>query len=87
MSPDNTHFSEQLALRDGNKEEVIENLLNPEKLVLAYIELGKYNDIKYSLYFSMSNSKTMKLPIIFDNGNKKSLYVITYIMRYRRIIK
>ena len=62
------HFSQQLALRDGNKEEVIENLLNPERLVLAYIELGRYNDIKYSLYFAISNSKTMKLPIIFDNG-------------------
>lgn len=79
------HFSQQLALRDGNREEVIGNLLNPERLILAYIELGKYNDIKYSLYFTISNSKTMKLPIIFKNGNKKSLYVITYIMRYRGI--
>ena len=30
------HFSNQLMLRQGNKEEVINLLLNPDKLVYSY---------------------------------------------------
>ena len=77
------HFSNQLILRQGNKEEVINLLLNPDKLVYSYQEKGKYDDIKHCLHFQVSNNRTMRLPVIFDKNNKKSLYIITYIMRYR----
>jgi hypothetical protein len=77
------HFTQQLLARDGDRDEVIGNLLNPQKLKHFYSEKGKYGDIKYSLYFEISNTKTMKLPVIFDLNNRKCLYIITYIMRYR----
>lgn len=77
------HFTIRLQLREGEREEVIKNLLNPDNLVYSYQEKGKYGDMKHSLYFKISNTKTMKIPIIFDRNNKKSLYIITYIMRYR----
>ncbi len=65
------HFSQQLILREGNEEEVINHLLNPEKLVYAYQEKGKYGDAKYALYFEVSNTRTMKIPVIFDRGVRK----------------
>lgn len=77
----NPHFSQQLTLREGNKEEVIKNLLNPEKLIHYDEEQGKYGDKKISLYFEISNTRAMKIPVIFDKP-QKSLYVITYIMRH-----
>ena len=77
------HFTNRLLLREGNREEVIKNLLKSEKLVYYYIEQGKYGDDVYCLHFNISNTRTMKLPIIFDKNNERNLYVITYIMRYR----
>ncbi len=77
------HFTQQLKLREGNKEDVINNLLSPEKLVYSYQEIGKYGDIIHCLHFKISNTKTIRLPVIFDKGNEKSLYILTYIMRYR----
>lgn len=76
----NKHCEQQLILRNGNKEEVINNLLNPDRLVYSYQERGKRGDIVHCLHFNISNTKTMRLPIIFD---KKGLYILTYIMRYR----
>lgn len=73
------HFTERLILREGSRKEVIKNLLDPEKLV--HVEEEKPD--KYKLYFKMSNTRTMILPIIFDKDNKKCLYMLTYIMRYR----
>ena len=78
------HFTQQLFLRDGKREEVIKHLLNPIKLVYSYQEKGKYGDTIHCLHFKISNTKTMRLPVIFDMKNKKGLYIITYIMRYRR---
>ncbi len=77
------HFTQQLILREGNKDEVIRNILNPDKLVYSYQEKGKYGDIVHCLHFKISNTRTMRLPVIFDRNNKKGLYIITYIMRYR----
>ena len=74
------HFTQQLMLRDGNRNEVINCLLNPEKLVYVYQERGRYGDTIYCMHFKISNTRTMRLPTIF---NKKILYIITYIMRYR----
>jgi hypothetical protein len=78
------HFTQQLILREGNKEEVINNLLNPDKLIYSYQEKGKYGDTKHILHFKISNNRTMRLPIIFDKNGKKSLYILTYVMRYRK---
>jgi hypothetical protein len=77
------HFSQQLALRDGSRDDVIKNLLNPDNLVHYYTETGRMGDTKHSLYFRISNTKTMKIPVIFDIKGRKSILVLTYIMRYR----
>ncbi len=77
------HFTQQLRLREGNKEEVINNILNPDKLMYSYQEKGRYGDAKHCLHFKISNTRTMKIPLIFDN-HEKSLYIITYIMSYRK---
>ena len=75
------HFTQQITLREGSKEEVVKHLLNPDKLVYSYQEKGKYGDTIHCLHFEVSNTRTMRLPIIFKNGSK--VYIITYIMRYR----
>ena len=77
------HFTQQLDLREGNKKDVINNLLNPDKLIYSYQEEGKYGDIIHCLHFKISNTRTLRLPVIFDKNNEKSLYIMTYIMRYR----
>ncbi len=77
------HFSQQLSLREGSRKEVIRNLLNPAKLKYVYQEKGRYGDTIYCLHFKISNTRTMRLPVIFDRKGKKNLYIITYIMRYR----
>ncbi len=77
------HFTQQLLLREGNEEDVITNLLNPDKLVYSYQEKGKYGDTIHCLHFKISNTRTMRIPVILDKDNEKSLYIITYIMRYR----
>ncbi len=75
------HFTNQLLLREGNKEQVVDNLLKPDKLVYCCTEKDSFGNIVYNLHFRISNSRTMKLPVVFD---KKGLYIKTYIMRYRR---
>ncbi len=77
------HFTQQLLMREGNRNEVVNNLLSPDNLVSYYTEKGKYGDVKYSLYFKMSGTRTMKIPVIFDLKGRKCIYVLTYIMRYR----
>lgn len=77
------HFTQQLILREGKREEVINHLLNPKNLVYSYQEEGNYGDVVHCLHFKISSTRTMRLPIIFDARNKKSLYILTYVMRYR----
>ena len=77
------HFTQQMIMREGKKKEVIYHLLNPEKLVYAYKQEGKYGDTVHSLHFKVNEVRTLRLPVIFDRNNKKSLYILTYIMRYR----
>src|SRR4030042_1122386 len=69
------HAVESMLLRDGSKEEVISNLFSPEKLVYYYPEGNKV-----VLFFRLSNTRTLKLPVVFA---KKRLYIITYIKTYR----
>lgn len=75
------HFTTKLWLRDGSKKEVIANLLNPDKLVYSYHTRTSRGRVKHVLHFEMSNTRTMILPAIFS---KKHLYILTYIMGYRR---
>lgn len=77
-------FSGRLILREGSKEEVTKTILNAENLEHSESFKDKYGSIRHNLYFKISNNRTMKLPVIFDKGGKKSLYIITYIMRYRK---
>lgn len=77
------HFTLRLVLRDGKREDVISALLKPDKLVYSYKEVGKLGDTVHCLYFAVSNTRTMYLPVIFDRHGRKSLYIITYILRYR----
>ena len=64
------HFTQQLQLREGSIEEVTNNLLKPDKLVYSYQEKGKYGDIVHCLHFRISNTRTLRLPVIFDRNNK-----------------
>ncbi len=77
------HFSQQLALREGSRRDVISNLLDPEKLVYSYVEEGMQGDPVHCLHFRISNTRTLRLPVIFDFRGGKNLYILTYIMRYR----
>ena len=71
------HFSRQMALRQGNKEEVFQQIFHPERL----IHVEKQGRIKYALYFKVSGTRTLKLPVLVK---RKNLYILTYIMRYRK---
>jgi len=77
------HFTENMIGRGGSRKDVIENLLNPMKLVHVKLEIGIYGDMKHVLFFELGRVQTLKLPVIFNESNKKTLYIITYIMRYR----
>jgi hypothetical protein len=78
------HFTNQLLLRDGSREEVIQLLLNPSKLVYSYQEIGTYGDVKHCLIFELSNKLSLRIPVIFNVRGKKNLYILTYIVRYRK---
>ncbi len=77
------HFTNQMLARGGNKQEIVNCLLNPEKLVYFKVSEGKYGDQKYCLLFKVSNTRTMMMPVIFDRNRRKGLYIITYVMKYR----
>ena len=72
------HFTIQMRLREGNRDEVISNILNPEKLVYSYSKKGRH-----VLHFRISNTKTVILPAVC----RKTLYILTYIMRHRGVFK
>lgn len=78
------HAENQIMLREGNKEEIIKHITNPENLVYSYKEKGRYGEDVHCLHFNVSSKRTIRLPVIFDKGSKKGLYIITYIMRYRK---
>lgn len=77
------HFTQQALFREGSKEEVIQSILHPEKLVYSYQEQGKYGDTKHCLHFKVSNTRTLRIPVIFNKDGEKNLYILTYILRYR----
>jgi len=76
------HFLVRMGQRNGDLEEVINLLLNPEKLVYIYKEKSRQGEIVYNLHYKISNTKTLKLPVIIDRYGHKNLYIITYIMIY-----
>lgn len=71
-----------MAQRDGNLEEVIAILLNSEKLVYFYKEKSSKGEIFYNLHFKISNTKTLKLPVIINRSGHKNLCIIIDIMIY-----
>ncbi|HLC98412.1 MAG TPA: hypothetical protein VJC00_00195 [Candidatus Nanoarchaeia archaeon] len=77
------HARNQIILRESNEEEIASHLLYPDKLVYSYQEKGKMGSIIHCLHFRISNTRTIRLPVIFDKGGKKNLYILTYIMRHR----
>ena len=59
------HVTERCLLRDITKEEVIQNLLKPDKLVYAGEQESKHpNEKKYDLYFVFSNTRAYRFPVI-----------------------
>ena len=76
------HVTERCLLREITKEEVIQNLLNPDKLVYAGEQVSKFpTEKKYDLYFVLSNTRAYRFPVVLK---EKSLYVITVIKINRR---
>ncbi len=78
------HFTAQLELRCGSRSEVIHHLTDPSSLAFFQTEKGKFGDTKHILYFRISSNRTMILPAILGT---KSLYILTYILRHRKIFK
>ncbi len=78
------HFTNQLLLRDGSREQVIDLILNPKKLVYSYQDVGKYGDVKHCLIFEISKNLSLRIPVIFNIKGGKNLYILTYIVRYRK---
>ena len=77
------HFTRQIALREGNRNELIGHLLDLESLLAVQSEQGRYGDRIYLLYFKISDERTLKIPLIFNRNAQQNLYILTYIMRFR----
>lgn len=75
------HFTERMLVRGGNRDAVMRHLTQPELLVHVEEQKGKYGDPKYVLYFQISATRTLILPIIFQ---KQGVYILTFILRHRR---
>ena len=76
------HVTKRCLLRDITKEEVLQNLLKPDKLVYVGEQESNYpNEKKYDLYFVFSNTRAYRFPVVLK---EKSLYVITVIKINRR---
>jgi len=69
------HAKNQLILRESTEKEVLRYINDLDTLV--YFQKEGH---KYSLYFAISNRRTIKLPVVFKG---KTLYILTYILRYR----
>ncbi len=76
------HAEDMLVLRNGNKKKV-RWMLTSDKLFYCESEIGKRGDKVYTLYFQISNTLTMKLPVIFKKERNKSIIILTYIMTHR----
>jgi hypothetical protein len=74
------HFSTRLVLRDGRREEVINLIMQADRLVDVKVQQGKYGDTIYVLFFMVTRTRTMILPAIIS---KQGLYILTYIDRHR----
>ena len=77
------HFTMMLELREGSKEELMQNLLRPDKLEYSYTEHGRHGNDIHVLHFRKSNTRTLRIPVMFNKGGRKNLYILTYIIRYR----
>lgn len=75
------HSLDKIARRESSKDELIKTLFNTSKLVYSYEEEGKYGERKHVLHFEISNTRTIIIPVVFSDDK---LYIITFIMRYRK---
>ena len=78
------HVTEKLIERGGKREDIITNVLNPVSLINVIEKTGKYGDTIHCLIFELGDNKTMRIPVIFNFENRKILYILTYILRYRK---
>ena len=77
------HVTMRLIERSGRRDELVNNLLNPDNLVFYRTDVGIYGDTVHTFYFRIAEKETLLMPVIFDRGGKKCLYILTYIMRLR----
>lgn len=68
------HAEEKIKTRNIEKEFIVKNLKNPDKLLKFSYEPDKYPGEKYELYFSISKRKSLKAVVSFTN---EGLNVIT----------
>ena len=82
ISYNDPHVSIRCIQREFSKEQIAQNLLNPDNLVLAYQQIAsEESELKYALYFKLNSSKTLKLIVVLK---KEELYIITVIVRWRK---
>lgn len=79
------HFTLKLDRLKIDRNEVIKNILKPDKLVLVGVSKSKNPNYKYvyDLYFKLSKNRVFKIPISIK---PKSLYLVT-IFKIRRKIQ
>lgn len=79
------HFTLKLEREKIDRNEVIRNLLKPDKLAFVGVSESKNPnyDYVYDLYFKLSKNRIFKLPVSLK---PKSLYLIT-IFKIRRKIQ
>ncbi len=78
-------IEEQLKIRRLTKDEIIENLLNPKKLVFAKKQERDFQgkkDVRYDLYFLFSKSKAHRYILSFND----KLKIITVIPLGRKTL-
>ncbi len=80
----NDHFNLKLKREQINKEEVIKNILKPDKLVFVGVSESKNPnyDYVYDLYFKLSKNRIFKIP---TSIKPKALYLITIIKIRKKI--
>lgn len=83
VSYNEPHVTTRLIERGGRRDELLMELLHPENLVHVKKQIGDYGDEIYVLFFKLGERQTLKIPVIFDRGGKKCLYMLTYIERLR----
>ena len=80
------HAQIRLITRDINLNEVVENIINPEKLVFFEEQTTKSDFKKYDCYFSYSENLTHRY-VFTTNGKILIVTIIKINKDYQRMIK